>query len=148
MTQAAIEKILDHFRRKDALGEGVVFIADTSFVVSDRAEDFIDAFRNRRYLDFREEMKKEAEHVRKVTVLFQEHQAAVVPIEVRQEVNETIHVFHRYDQITRRNNINPRQKPSGIPEYVAALRTFQDASVGKDPRFCESLGHIRGIEGE
>lgn len=136
MPRTTIADIIARVQNQDR----TAFIVDTSFVFTGR-NGYLD-------VDFEGDLSEATEHVRKVSQFFKQSKTIVVPLEVREEINEGIRVFDSVYQSTRRHTGRPQPKSSHIREYMRALEEFNENSMGHDPRFLPSLNRIRGIDTE
>ncbi|MBM3232571.1 hypothetical protein FJZ18_00170 [Candidatus Pacearchaeota archaeon] len=84
-------------------------------------------------------------HVFKVNNLLNEAQTIVVPLEVREEIDEGIGTISHINGFYEGRADNLRQRRSAIHKYTSALKVFQEKSTGRDPRACQ-VGLVKIID--
>ncbi len=120
----------------------MAFILDTSFVFGSGSEH------TAAYLDFdyASDVNEAAEHVRNVESLLNQNKTIIVPIEVRQEINEGIDTIDRVRKAIKKHNKKNQPEYSAVSGYINNLRRFQERSEGCDPRFLKSVGNVSFID--
>jgi|SRR3989344_1796089 len=122
----------------------MAFILDTSFVFgigSEHTANYLD-------VNYVNDVNEAAEHVRNVESLLNQHYTIIVPIEVRQEINDGIDTFSKVKKAIKRHNGRDQPQYNTLSRYVNNLTRFQEKSEGRDPRFLDSIGQVSFIDSE